>query len=202
MSDPPGLRERKTARTREAIERAAVELALEQGYERTTVDEIAARADVSRRTVFAHYPTKDAIIFVRANATTEFFDEAIIRGDGPVIERLTRFMRETLQAQDSTDQVEQLRIRAALIDPYLRRALRGQLEHAEHVITQHLAAELDLPTASVGVRIVAAGVTELFMAMLDSAAQDPEHHDPIATSEAGLKVLRGAIEALKNTEPQ
>ena len=69
MTAPPGLRERKNARTREAIERAAYELTLEQGYERTTVAEIAERADVAPRTVFTRYPTKDAIIFGRSDAS-------------------------------------------------------------------------------------------------------------------------------------
>src|SRR4051794_22373309 len=63
MTVSPGLRERKNARTREAIERAALELALEQGYDATTVDEIAARAEVAPRTVYVRYATKDAIVF-------------------------------------------------------------------------------------------------------------------------------------------
>ena len=45
--DSPGLRERKNARTRDAIERAAAELALEQGFDHTTVDQIADRAEVA-----------------------------------------------------------------------------------------------------------------------------------------------------------
>jgi AcrR family transcriptional regulator len=57
---PPagGRRERRRREIRDLIYETAVELFLEQGYERTTMDEIAERADVARTTVFNHYPRK------------------------------------------------------------------------------------------------------------------------------------------------
>jgi AcrR family transcriptional regulator len=56
-----GLRERKKQRTRATLIDAAVELCERQGYERTTVDQIAAIADVSPRTFSRYFATKDAI---------------------------------------------------------------------------------------------------------------------------------------------
>jgi AcrR family transcriptional regulator len=47
--------DRRTARTRAALLRAFVELLLEQGYDDLTVDVVAARADVGRSTLYAHY---------------------------------------------------------------------------------------------------------------------------------------------------
>jgi AcrR family transcriptional regulator len=62
MGEPAlGLRERKKQRTRATLIDAAVELCERQGYEHTTVDQIAAIADVSPRTFSRYFATKDAI---------------------------------------------------------------------------------------------------------------------------------------------
>jgi AcrR family transcriptional regulator len=74
-----GLRERKKLRTRATLIDAAVELCERQGYERTTVDQIAAIADVSPRTFSRYFATKDAIALA-------LIDEAI----GQAAEELSR----------------------------------------------------------------------------------------------------------------
>ena len=56
-----GLRERKKIRTRAVLIDAALQLCLEQGYEATTVEQIAASAEVSPRTFSRYFPTKDAV---------------------------------------------------------------------------------------------------------------------------------------------
>jgi AcrR family transcriptional regulator len=58
----PGLRERKKLRTRSTIVDVAAELCLRQGYDNTTVDQIAAAAEVSPRTFSRYFSTKDAVI--------------------------------------------------------------------------------------------------------------------------------------------
>jgi AcrR family transcriptional regulator len=59
---PLGLRERKKRKTREAIRAATYALVEEQGYDATTVEQIADRAEVSPSTVFRYFPTKEDIV--------------------------------------------------------------------------------------------------------------------------------------------
>jgi AcrR family transcriptional regulator len=61
FNESPGLRERKKLRTRAVLIDAAMDLCLKHGYEQTTVEQIAASADVSPRTFSRYFPTKDAV---------------------------------------------------------------------------------------------------------------------------------------------
>lgn len=57
------LRDRKKQQTRKAIEDAAWELFTERGYAETSVDDIAARADVAPRTFFRYFQNKEAVLY-------------------------------------------------------------------------------------------------------------------------------------------
>jgi AcrR family transcriptional regulator len=61
-----GLRERKKQKTREAIQRAAVRLFSKQGYEETTIEEIAAAVEISPSTFFNYFPTKEDVVMMEA----------------------------------------------------------------------------------------------------------------------------------------
>ena len=60
--DPTGRRERAQARKRAAIKEHAFRLFREQGYEDTTVEQIAAAAEVSPSTFFRYFPTKEDVV--------------------------------------------------------------------------------------------------------------------------------------------
>jgi AcrR family transcriptional regulator len=60
-SEPVSLRQRKKARTRAALIASAMELFERQGYEATTIDDITAAADVSPRTFFRYFSSKEEV---------------------------------------------------------------------------------------------------------------------------------------------
>ncbi|MER6788238.1 TetR family transcriptional regulator [Streptomyces sp. NPDC000658] len=71
------LRERKKQRTRDALLRAAVELFTSQGYDGTTVDQIAEAVDVSPRTFFRYFAGKDDAALGLVEMTVARFVEAV-----------------------------------------------------------------------------------------------------------------------------
>ncbi len=69
-----GLRERRRIQTREAIIAATLDLCAHRGFGATTVDAIAERADVSRRTFFRFFATKEAVLVA---LESDLFDAAV-----------------------------------------------------------------------------------------------------------------------------
>src|SRR2546425_5565213 len=61
-----GLRERKKQKTRESTQRAALRLFVKQGYEETTIEQIAAAAEISPSTFFNYFPTKEDVVLFDA----------------------------------------------------------------------------------------------------------------------------------------
>ncbi|MFI0087355.1 TetR family transcriptional regulator [Streptomyces bobili] len=73
----PGLREMKKRRTHDELLRAAVHLFTSQGYERTTVDEIAEAVDVSQRTFFRYFAGKEEAALALEGITVGRFVEGV-----------------------------------------------------------------------------------------------------------------------------
>jgi AcrR family transcriptional regulator len=116
-----GLRSRKKERTRRAIEDAALDLFAERGYEDTTVDEIAERAEVSKATFFRYFGTKGEVIFGDTGEQHEGLRRAIV--ERPSDEDDVTAVRRALQ-HDWTGTLDPDRTarqaRAASTSPLLR----------------------------------------------------------------------------------
>ncbi|MFG2616897.1 TetR family transcriptional regulator [Streptomyces sp. NPDC048507] len=65
MTERPGLRERKKQRTRQAICDTALRLFLSRGFDEVSIVEIAEAAEISKRTLFTYFPTKEDLVLER-----------------------------------------------------------------------------------------------------------------------------------------
>src|SRR5690606_31984937 len=97
QAPPLGRRERKRQQVRHQLYTAAVELFVAQGYEATTMEQIAESADVARATVFNHFSQK--VGFLEEWGARRRACVAAILGqehaeDLPVGHRLRRYLRE------------------------------------------------------------------------------------------------------------
>lgn len=113
-----GLRERKKQRTRATIVDVAARLCVEQGFEQTTVEQIAAQAEVSPRTFSRYFPNKEAVIWAMIEDASELIAEAVGRQPRDITEHeaMMRAHLEVFRAaeQDSTMSVSFDRVRGML----------------------------------------------------------------------------------------
>jgi len=102
MSMPSDLRSRKRLATRQGISNAATRLFWERGFDRVTVDEIAAAADVGRMTVFNHFRRKEDMFFDRDEEGREVLRAALRQRDPRVAPiEVLRLLAHSLVAQQS-----------------------------------------------------------------------------------------------------
>ncbi len=113
----PGRRERKKARTRQAIYDAAMGLFLARSYDAVTVEDICATADVAKGTFFLHFPTKDALLAEYGRQATDDLRERLATHRGGAASAL-RFVLQTLaeRAERHTEMVR-LTVRETMARP-------------------------------------------------------------------------------------
>ena len=168
MTLPTDLRSRKRLATRQAISNAATRLFFVRGFDRVTVDEIAAAANVGRMTVFNHFPRKEDMFFDREEEGRELLRAAVRQRDAMVAPLETlRLLAHRLVTEDSPyitfSAAGQGFISTIEESPALKARARAIRDELAHVVAQaltectgrdardplaHLAASLLLATWS------------------------------------------------------
>jgi AcrR family transcriptional regulator len=162
---PTGLRERKKAKTRAAIQEHALRLFREQGYAETTVHEIAAAAEVSPATFFRYFPTKeDTVVFDRLDPVMIDLFRAQPPGLTPT-EALRATLRDSLaMLSDEEWQLESERQQLVLRAPELRARMLDQLYASIDLLAELAAERVHRPPTDFAVRAWAGAVVGVVMA--------------------------------------
>ncbi len=119
------LRERKKQRTRAELQRHALRLFRDQGYAETTVDDIAAAAEVSRSTFFRYFGTKeDVLLFDNVDPVMYRMMAAVPEGT-PLLEAVRRVLRDSFASlDDEARELEEVRMELARTVPAIAAILR------------------------------------------------------------------------------
>ena len=150
-------RERKRARARSALQAAALPLFEQRGYDATTIDDIAAAADVSPRTFFRYFATKEEVVFW--DEYDPLFIELFARrpADEPVLDSIRHIVADGFGRFLERDR-ESLLARTKLIHstPSLRSRLWEQQLAFERLGAALLAERMGVSPDDLGVRVIAA----------------------------------------------
>lgn len=138
-----GLRERKKRERRATIAAVALRLFDEQGFRNTTVAQIAEAADVSPRTVFAYFPTKEDLLFPDATAMVESLSRALDgREEGVTTGDALRTWMQGLLEQREDDEDDRIRRRIIESEMDLRAHEHLVMDVVGDVLAASLARDL------------------------------------------------------------
>ena len=185
-----GLRERKKQRTRELIQREAIRLFEEQGYEATTVEQIASAAEISPSTFFNYFPSKEDVVLldtydpvveeeVRARPTDESVADSLVAAlSGRLAERLNRD-RGLIWA----------RTRIALEVPSIRARMWDELQRSEDFICGVLAERTGRRTDDFEVRVTAGTLIGALMSAIREWAASEGRDDFLELMKRAIRVV-------------
>jgi AcrR family transcriptional regulator len=215
MTEELRLRERKKLQTRHALWQTAIDLFVERGFDNVSVAEIAAAVDVSKKTVFNYFPTKEDLVtapmeehvdeparIVRDRAVGESAITALRRrflaalaardaatglNDNPAVLNVQRLIRVTPSL------MQRAYVFFARSEDFLAREFAGQTQGAD--IAAHVAAAQILSVRNV---LVAENVRRL----LDGESADAVYPDAVANAEHAFDVLEGGLGAYCTREAE
>jgi AcrR family transcriptional regulator len=197
-----GLRERKKARTRESIQRAALELFTTKGYARTTTVEVAEAAEVAPATFFKHFPTKEDVVLADSLAIFQEFADYLELRDASMstIDACkTYFVPVILSLHED----EARRLRNSLLEatPELQAAKRRRgSEILEPALAAAFARDLHEPPDSFRPRFLAAIMVSACNSVETEMRQaaigpQPTLDNQLELFDQFLAMMRGAVAA-------
>jgi AcrR family transcriptional regulator len=149
-----GLRERKKRRMRQLLSDTATRMFVERGFEAVRVAEIAAACEVSEKTVFNYFPSKEALLLDRLDGTVESVQAALADRSVAPVPAVLAILADELhgmtsmldQAEDSAALIEQYRQVGALIQstPALRAYQNSLMDQVTAVAAGILAERAGL----------------------------------------------------------
>src|SRR5258706_875016 len=168
--------ERRKRRTRQAIQKAALELFAERGYRETTINDIAERAEVAPRTVTVHFPAKEELLLDAEPFTLDSLSERLAarRPHESALEALRDWVATTMTEVEANASEpdgrfwERRALRAHIIntEPELRGRARASYYPFERVLAEAIGKDLGQSGNSLIPRVAAlsavAGLRELY----------------------------------------
>ena len=198
-----GLRERKKLRTRRALESAALGLFEEQGFSDTTVDQIAERAEVSPRTFFHHFATKEDVVLAGQD---ERFDEvrrhlAECAADAPPLVVAREAVRAALP--DAPDDGLRRRLELIESEPSVRARARARQAEWETAIAGAIAERLGVePDRDLRPRLVASVAVAAMRTALELWATNAgDAASPRELLDRGIGLLAGGLGDVQSRPP-
>jgi AcrR family transcriptional regulator len=195
----PGLRERKKQKTRETITKVAMDLFAERGYEETTIADIAEAAEVSPRTIFAYFPSKEDILFCDLPEKQDRLARALReRPDGATT---LDVLREFIAGSLTPDRNLLLRKRILASNETLQRNERARFGPFEQLMHESIAEDLNADPDDIRPQIVAAALIAAFSAVVErNNAAPPESYSAeqaMAVVDDVMRFLRGGLDAFR-----
>jgi AcrR family transcriptional regulator len=187
-----GLRERSRIRRHEAIERAAMRLFAERGYEATTVADIAAAVEVAPRTVSFYFPTKiDLAVSYSDACALRLADSVLTRADDETtFAAMFRWLRTEAETDPDVFSLQRTMLQA---NASLRGHHTAATERAQQVVGDALTDELGRPMDDIGLRLLAGAASGVISVLFEL---DTDSVDLATAAEAASRMLDAAIAAL------
>ena len=157
---PDGLRERKKLATRKMISDTATRLFMERGFDRVTIDEVAAAANVSKMTVFNYFARKEDLFFDEDEPGQKLARAALAsRGRRSPLAALQALAHELIETQHDLATVTPVIARfwkAVADSPALRSRTREINEQLERDLARLLAEAVGARSVDPIARMIAA----------------------------------------------